>query len=164
MTAVDTGIAGSIDPNSGSNDPTITAVGGVYTAMWNVYMNDELKYSSTSPFLDLNDQAFLNDLKGQLLDRVRKYLHPLFGGPDGEGWDVGQSLFVSGLFAVIQPLVGDAGLIEGLSVAPDVPRSQAEQNLIKINMSASVGLPLLDYELVCSAPDEHQVINVTPQS
>jgi hypothetical protein len=111
-----------------------------------------------------NDQAFLNDLKGQLLDRVRKYLHPLFGGPDGEGWDVGQSLFVSGLFAVIQPLVGDAGLIEGLSVAPDVPRSQAEQNLIKINMSASVGLPLLDYELVCSAPDEHQVINVTPLS
>jgi len=60
VTAVDTGIAGSIDPASGGNDPTITAVGGVYTAMWNVFMNDELKYSSTSPFLDLNDQAFLN--------------------------------------------------------------------------------------------------------
>jgi carboxypeptidase C (cathepsin A) len=60
VTAVDTGIAGSIDPNSGGNDPTITAVGGVYTAMWNVYLNDELKYTSTSPFVDLNDQAFLN--------------------------------------------------------------------------------------------------------
>jgi carboxypeptidase C (cathepsin A) len=60
VTATDTGIAGSIDPNSGGNDPTITAVGGVYTAMWNVYMNDELKYSSTAPFLDLNNQAFLN--------------------------------------------------------------------------------------------------------
>ena len=58
VTAVDTGIAGSVDPNSGGNDPTMTAVAGVYTAMWNVYLNDELKYTSTSPFTDLNDQAF----------------------------------------------------------------------------------------------------------
>ena len=55
VTANDTGIAGSVDPNSGGNDPTITAVGGVYTAMWNVYLNEELKYTSTSPFMDLND-------------------------------------------------------------------------------------------------------------
>ncbi len=60
VTADDTGIAGSVDPNSGGNDPTMTAVGGVYTAMWNVYLNDELQFTSTSPFLDLNDQAFAN--------------------------------------------------------------------------------------------------------
>jgi carboxypeptidase C (cathepsin A) len=60
VNAVDTGIAGSVDPNSGGNDPTMTAVGGVYTAMWNVYLNDELQFTSTSPFLDLNDQAFAN--------------------------------------------------------------------------------------------------------
>lgn len=60
VTAEDTGIAGSVDPNSGGNDPTMTAVGGVYTAMWNVYLNDELQFTATSPFMDLNDQAFLN--------------------------------------------------------------------------------------------------------
>jgi carboxypeptidase C (cathepsin A) len=60
VTASDTGIAQSIDPNSGSNDPTMTAVGGVYTTMWNVYLNDELRFMATSPFMDLNDQAFLN--------------------------------------------------------------------------------------------------------
>jgi len=60
VSAVDTGIAGSVDPNSGGNDPTMTAVGGVYTAMWNVYLNEELEYTSTSPFTDLNDQAFAN--------------------------------------------------------------------------------------------------------
>ncbi|SDT08348.1 S10 family peptidase [Bradyrhizobium canariense] len=54
------GIAGSINPDSGNNDPTITAVGGVYTTMWNVYLNEELKYTSVSPFLDSNDQAFAN--------------------------------------------------------------------------------------------------------
>ena len=60
VTGEDDGIAGLIDPNSGGNDPTMTAVGGVYTAMWNVYLNDELKFTSTSPFTDLNDQAFAN--------------------------------------------------------------------------------------------------------
>jgi carboxypeptidase C (cathepsin A) len=58
--ANDTGIAGSVSPDSGGNDPTITAVGGVYTAMWNVYLNEELQFTSTSPFMDLNDQAFQN--------------------------------------------------------------------------------------------------------
>jgi carboxypeptidase C (cathepsin A) len=60
VTANDTGIAGSVDPKSGSNDPTLTAVGGVYTAMWNVYLNEELKYTSTSPFVPLNLQANSN--------------------------------------------------------------------------------------------------------
>ena len=52
------GIAGSVDPSSGLNDPTLTAIGGVYTAMWNVYLNEELNYTSTSPFIDSNDKAF----------------------------------------------------------------------------------------------------------
>ena len=60
VTADDAGIAGSISPDSGANDPTMTAVGGVYTAMWNVYLNDELQFTATSPFTDLNDQAFRN--------------------------------------------------------------------------------------------------------
>jgi carboxypeptidase C (cathepsin A) len=58
ITANDTGIDGSVDPNSGGNDPTITAVGGVYSTMWNVYVNEEIKYTSTSLFNGLNDQAF----------------------------------------------------------------------------------------------------------
>ena len=59
VTAVDTGIAAIVDPASGSNDPTMTAVSGVYTSMWNVYLNDELQFTSTSNFVDLNDQAYI---------------------------------------------------------------------------------------------------------
>jgi len=59
-TGVSTGIAASINPNSGGNDPTMTAVNGAYTVMWNSYLNDELKFTSTSAFNDLNDQAFAN--------------------------------------------------------------------------------------------------------
>lgn len=60
VTASELGIAGSIDPNSGSNDPTMNAIGGVYATMWNVYLNEELKYTAVSPFMDMNDQAFAN--------------------------------------------------------------------------------------------------------
>jgi carboxypeptidase C (cathepsin A) len=60
VTAADTGIAASVTPNSGRDDPTMTAIGGLYTAMCNVYLNDELKFTSMSPFMDVNDQAFSN--------------------------------------------------------------------------------------------------------
>jgi hypothetical protein len=35
-------------------------VSGVYTTMWNVYLNNELQFTSTSNFVDLNDQAYAN--------------------------------------------------------------------------------------------------------
>ena len=59
-TGIGTGIAATINPNSGGNDPTMTAVTGAYTATWNTYLNDDLRYTSTSSFTDLNDQAFQN--------------------------------------------------------------------------------------------------------
>jgi carboxypeptidase C (cathepsin A) len=57
---VETGIAGAISPLSGGNDATMTAVSGAYTATWNSYLNDGLRFTSTSAFTDLNDQAFAN--------------------------------------------------------------------------------------------------------
>jgi carboxypeptidase C (cathepsin A) len=35
-------------------------VSGVYTAMWNSYLNETLKFRTNSSFTDLNDQAFKN--------------------------------------------------------------------------------------------------------
>ena len=58
VTGIDTGIAAIVSPDGGMNDPTMAAVGGVYTAMWNSYLNTELLFTSTSNYIDLNDQAF----------------------------------------------------------------------------------------------------------
>jgi carboxypeptidase C (cathepsin A) len=57
-TSINTGIGPFILPDSGSNDPSITNVAGVYTVQWNDYLHNELKYTSTSAFVDLNDQVF----------------------------------------------------------------------------------------------------------
>ncbi|KVL67304.1 S10 family peptidase [Burkholderia ubonensis] len=54
------GIAPYILPNSGGNDPSINNIGGAYTVLWNSYLNTDLKYTSTSSFVDLNDQVFNN--------------------------------------------------------------------------------------------------------
>ena len=54
------GIAPFILPNSGSNDPSISNIGGAYTVLWNSYLNTQLKYTSTSSFMDLNDTVFNN--------------------------------------------------------------------------------------------------------
>jgi carboxypeptidase C (cathepsin A) len=58
VTGVDTGISAIVSPDGGMNDPTMAAVSGVYTAMWNDYLNNELEFTATSNFVDLNDQAF----------------------------------------------------------------------------------------------------------
>lgn len=58
VTGVDTGIAAIVDPDGGMNDPTMAAVSGVYTAMWNNYLINDLKFTATSNFIDLNDQTF----------------------------------------------------------------------------------------------------------
>ncbi len=58
VTGVDTGISAIVSPDGGMNDPTMAAVGGVYTAMWNNYLNNDLKFTATANFVDLNEQAF----------------------------------------------------------------------------------------------------------
>lgn len=59
-TSINTGIGPFILPNAGGNDPSITNVAGVYTVEWNDYLHNNLKYTSTSSFVDLNDQVFNN--------------------------------------------------------------------------------------------------------
>ncbi|MBN9401405.1 MAG: peptidase S1, partial [Burkholderiales bacterium] len=58
VTGIDTGIAAIVSPDGGMNDPTMAAVSGVYTTMWNSYLANDLEFTATSNFIDLNDQAF----------------------------------------------------------------------------------------------------------
>jgi carboxypeptidase C (cathepsin A) len=60
VAGIGTGIVADIDPLSGGNDPTMTAVNGAYTAMWNTYLEDGLGFTCASSFTDLNDQVFKN--------------------------------------------------------------------------------------------------------
>jgi hypothetical protein len=39
-------------------------------------------------------------------DALAKFLHPLTGGPDGDGWPFGRSVFVSDVAAILEDLAG----------------------------------------------------------
>jgi predicted phage baseplate assembly protein len=95
----------------------------------------------------LADVNIKTTLQTNLSAAATAYLHPLFGGPDGTGWDIGQSLFVAGLFAPLQAVIGAAGYIAKLTVGFDTPRPGSDYQ--PKDVDPSVGLVLLDFELLC---------------
>ncbi|MEJ7137384.1 S10 family peptidase [Amphibiibacter pelophylacis] len=52
------GIAATIPGDSGSNDSSIVAVNGAYTALWRDYIGGDLKYTTNSSFVGINTDVF----------------------------------------------------------------------------------------------------------
>ncbi|MGW3347192.1 putative baseplate assembly protein [Nonomuraea rubra] len=104
--------------------------------------------------------------------RIKAFLHPTRGGPDGTGWQVGDPVFTSDLFRALMP-PQDIGYISALQVKPDTPayhfppmgpggpyRGDIERPFALSGFGASVRLA--DYELVCAADDSAQQVKTTP--
>ena len=68
----------------------------------------------------LNAGADQNRIKADILQRIVGFLHPTRGGPAGNGWQVGQPVFVSDLFKAILPS-DDLGYISSLQIRADIP-------------------------------------------
>ena len=45
-------------------------------------------------------------VKDRVLDALRLFLHPLTGGPRGEGWPFGRDVFLSDVAAVLKTIEG----------------------------------------------------------
>lgn len=110
-------------------------------------------------------QAAVED---ETLRNIQTFLHPVHGGPTGQGWRVGQHVFNSDLFKAIMP-PEDLGYIAVLETRPDLPAYHfppirpdgtrdnyvpTERPYALSNFAASVRLA--DYELVCAA-SKHEV-------
>jgi hypothetical protein len=86
----------------------------------------------------------------RILDRINQFLHPLWGGPDGNGWEVGQAFLVSGLLEFIQPNPR-IGFISKITVAPGQPIYGPNIPITRPRMGQSeVWVQLADYEMICS--------------
>ena len=103
--------------------------------------------------LDPNASELKLRLATDLDKRIALFLHPIKGNRDGQGWEIGQSLFVSGLFEFLQPVIGDLGYIESLSAAGTAiyvpPKRPGLPDLPKLD--AGVGVSVADYEILCNA-------------
>jgi len=123
-------------------------------------------------------QSIYNDTVKNIIteatrDNIMKFLHPTRGGIDGNGWQVGQSVFVTDLFKAIQPSQ-DIGYISTLTVGagtpvyhspPLGPGGDFDQNTERPYPIPPQGtwVRLADYELVCAADRSIQIVKVTPQ-
>jgi hypothetical protein len=98
--------------------------------------------------------------------RVTQFLHPTRGGREGQGWQVGQAVFIADLFKAIMP-DENVGFISKLAIEPQVPLyhvSGVWNDALERPFTLALGTPgaavrLADYELVCSSlpPTGHAV-------
>jgi hypothetical protein len=53
--------------------------------------------------LETNPTVYVKEVKEALRRKITAFLHPLHGGPERIGWEIGQAFLVSGLLEFIQP-------------------------------------------------------------
>jgi baseplate J-like protein len=105
----------------------------------------------------------------QVRGQVEKFFHPVHGGPDGEGWQVGQAAFISDLFSFIAP-AERVGFISTIALEPLVPvyhdpplgpggawNDPLERPFTLALATPRAAVRLADYELVCSATGSHNI-------
>lgn len=89
------------------------------------------------------------ELKKELEDKLRKYFHPILGGPEGKGWQVGQSVYLADLYKELQMLVDSKlGYIQTLACEAGEPLYTPPARPPGLLTSGSL-VQLADYELVC---------------
>ncbi|HWR26546.1 MAG TPA: baseplate J/gp47 family protein [candidate division Zixibacteria bacterium] len=97
----------------------------------------------------------------EVTQKITKFLHPLFGNIDGNGWEIGQHIFTANLFKFIMP-DPEIGFIERIQIKADIPDYHdptlpwnPTERPFPINI-LGVWVQLADYELLCSGT--HSVI------
>jgi predicted phage baseplate assembly protein len=88
-----------------------------------------------------------SDIQTYIVNQITKYLHPVVGGLDGRGWQVGQNVFIADLYKAITPSV-DIGFISSLQIQGAVPLYTPPTRPFAPSPLGS-WVRLADYELVC---------------
>ena len=114
-------------------------------------------------------------VQADTIQKILAFLHPVRGGPAGQGWQVGQHVFLTDLFKAIMP-AAEVGYIASLTVQAETPPYYDPTVNVLAQRPFDLGKPaasvrLADYELVCAALDQdkgpdpqHSYVTVTVES
>ncbi len=100
------------------------------------------------------------DAYAALVQRIQRFLHPVTGGADGTGFEVGQSLFIAELFNAIKP-DGDIGYLALIAVEAQTPAYSPTARPFPLS-PLGAWVRAADYELICYG--SHNVPTHPPQS
>lgn len=89
-----------------------------------------------------------NDVIADMTKKLQLYLHPIYGGLDGKGWQVGQSVFSPDLFKAIMP-DESVGFITALSLAAETPAYLPAARPTPPAGDGGSWVSVADYELIC---------------
>ena len=104
---------------------------------------------------------------------MKRFLHPVLGGPAGKGWQVGQNVMLPDIFRAVMPS-DQIGFISGLTLAPDKQPPYKDPPIGSglpfddntnrpFHFSApGTWVQLTDYELVCYS--EQSKVNPSDQT
>jgi hypothetical protein len=114
-----------------------------------VMVDVEIKLWPNALIIAGADQT-VDQLKDQIDRRIRLFLHPVKGNQQGSGWEIGQSVFLSGLFEFLKPELRAIGYIKSLTArgAADYKPANRPDNLPKL--AENMGVGIADYEIICS--------------
>ncbi len=89
------------------------------------------------------------DVQTYIEKQVANYFHPVVGGVNGTGWQVGQSVYLGDLYKAIMP-PENIGFISQLSIEPGIPLYLGGRPPgFVIGPPAGASVVLADFELVC---------------
>jgi predicted phage baseplate assembly protein len=74
-------------------------------------------------------------LQTAALDALYRYLHPVLGGPDGEGWPFGRAVHVGEIYACLQRVRGTEFVEEALLFSADPVSGQRGDRAERIDLS-----------------------------
>lgn len=90
----------------------------------------------------VDKQVVLDEIKR----KIKMFLHPLAGGADGQGWQVGQDFLIADLLPIIQP-DRTIGYLKRLTVTAGQPLYAGGRPILS---GSDVWVQIADYELICS--------------
>lgn len=106
------------------------------------------------------DPATSNQLRDEIEAKVREFLHPIMGGPEKKGWEVGHDITLSSLFEFIKP-DSEIAFISDLKIEAMTPLYEPIDRPFVVGVPSvpSVWIQLADYEIVCGTAKH--IINVS---
>src|SRR5262249_39074901 len=93
----------------------------------------------------------LDVLQIAVLQTIERFLHPLTGGPDGEGWDFGRLPHASDLYPLLSAIcgVGYIGSLKILATRPGQP-SPFYKSMTGTASGPPDGIPLSDENAIAA--------------
>ena len=81
-------------------------------------------------------------------NRLHDYLHPLFGGPNGDGWPFGDPLLPSELIRVVRELIEAELRVDSIAISRLDPSVQSQESATIQNPESCSGVAIQSYSLV----------------